>query len=235
MTSRTNKKSVGKIKITDYEWAFHKVPDNEHQSCLLYELDREFMRCSENVIEQAWLQLSEEEKIFWGCPPPEAENKSIWSFATGESLSIKRLNKLRIDLEHSDALSMDKQPAIQQALLHINWRYSDNRILKDFKILLGILRPKLFKVSRGKLLDSSGRRRDVKRKLVDLAIWRTNLAHLTEDQSFKLIREMLLAFGLMVPRQDREESAYSNKHWPERVREAKRLFCAAAPIKNSST
>lgn len=212
------------IQLPEHEWAFHRVPENELQACLLFELNREFMRCEEQVLERAWLQLTQPEKEYWGCPLSEAKNTAIWSFATGDSVSIKRLEKLRIDLEHSDASSEGRKPAIQQALLHINWRYSDTRITKDFKLLLKRLRPEQFKLSRGKLLDSSGRRRGVKLKLVDLAIFRTYLADMTESESFKLLKEMIVAFGLISAHQDKEDSAYSNRHWSERLKDAKAML-----------
>ncbi len=216
--------------LPDAEWMFHKVEPEERSACLWHERIRgKGQRPVLYWWDKPWLELSGEEKKFQMSllPPHDSRPSSIRRVQPAKAKSSVEELEAAIQrytgwLVNRDA-SAWKFP-VEVLHLELDWRISNTKLTRDFAEFIRNERGDFFSVAamykRIARKTGTGRRRDVERRLVDIAIVRADAARFTRPGVFALLTPLLHKFGFTSLRAKENEGLFSDKNWRTTVRKA---------------
>jgi hypothetical protein len=190
------KKASNVTPLCPEDWAFHKIPEDEHHAAFIWEISREV--AGKGV---AWLNLCERDKADW--------------------LSYHKDDPIReIPLYTNPLITPDREEiwmhwkfhqvdSEQYHLFNIRWDRSKKKILKAFEEWLYSQNPPSPKIKRFARSDSGGRPAEFS-GLVNLAIYRAVEHGYTRVKAIELLEPLLAKAEIQFTNSDSKVSA---KHW----------------------
>lgn len=220
-------------KLPDNLWAFHTLKEEELGVCFQHEVRRVWGdRPLWAWLDKPWLDLNPEQRTECASLYPpfgyiEPAIRAAPRKVTGGSALMKAMRKANEALiRYGEELQRKRNPMwappIETVTVAIDWRESKTKILGDHANLIDEKRMQWGTSAwqyRG-MHTRGGRPRDVKRRLVDLAVYRAHRAKLGSKEAVKLLGPLLKSFGFLNNNLDVHEGLFSEKNWATTVREA---------------
>jgi hypothetical protein len=163
-------------------------------------------------------------------PPPDYHRPSVWFANTPQAKTPQELSdfeRLTQAVQHYAEMLFRqrdrfwKSPA-QSVML--DWRISNTKLIADFKKLIKAERKKLLSAAaqykRVARTAGTGRRRDVGRLLVDIALIRADAAGFTRPAAIELLAPLLQHFQLLPQNRETKDGLFSEKNWSATLKKA---------------
>lgn len=231
------KPKATRLPLPEYEWAFHTVDEDQRDYCWHHEVMRQRgIRPPMRWMERPWLLLREDQRrgLLSLYPAPGSPECSVRLVGEDDSRTgcladtAARLSsvaeRLANDPIRRARAGETLRWPVESVNLRIDWRVSSRQLERDFARLLRRQRNQrgtaAWYYGRAAFKRRGGRRRDVRRRLVDLAIHRAHRAGLRRSQVVELLGPLLEHFGFLNRSRDVKEGILAAKNWATTVKEA---------------
>ncbi|MEI6195656.1 MAG: hypothetical protein WCS42_15150 [Verrucomicrobiota bacterium] len=220
--------------LPDAEWAFHEVDPNERHACFLHERSRGV--APGQILywhQKPWRDLEPNEKRFLVdlLPPPNFRRRSVRR--GNQSKDESDLEKIGGQLQrYAERLALrsgvEWKLPVETIIMEFDWRTSDTKLQEDFaKFIQKERLSPLSAASQYKQVartTGTGRKRDVDRFLVDIAIARAAAAGYARLGVVKLLKDLLQSCNLLGPEWEAKDGLFSEKNWASTLKKARAVF-----------